>query len=261
MYLYTKENIMTEDIRKMIDKVKNFKQFVNERNDLNVINKYNSIIDNIIDKHKKNLKYVLNTNISDLSDAKLKELIFSISNDNPRFKVFFSNMDSGGYSGEVIKINNVDTIYIYNKEYAEQLGSFYWSAMENKNKRKYFKGISDLAQNNKIKSTILHELVHIHDKIKYDDTEKLNNKFTKLVNKNNNDFNSIHNNLYSTRTTEYNAYFLQRADSYLNKNGDLTNFNDFKEYMVNIPVYDNMNKDLKKKYLNRVYSFFQSFKK
>ena len=29
---------MSEDIRKMINQVKNFKQFVNERNDLNVIN-------------------------------------------------------------------------------------------------------------------------------------------------------------------------------------------------------------------------------
>jgi hypothetical protein len=243
------------NLRKFIATI--IQECLNEREDLNKIIDYNSIVDNLIDKHKKNLKYVLNLKYDYTLNRELHQLIFSISNDNPRFNVVFSGMDSK-YGGEVTNSNNIETIIVYNKEYFEQLNSFYWSVIDNKYKRKYFNGIADLTHNDKIKSTILHELVHIHDRIKYNDTEKINKKFTKLVNKNLHNFDDINHNIYSNRTTEYNAYFLQRVDSYLKKNGDFNDFNHFKEYMVDIPIYKSMNDKLKKKYLNRVYSYYQN---
>ncbi len=46
---------MSEDIRKMIDKVKNFKQFVNEQRDISLRNDICKIIDEFTNKYGKTL--------------------------------------------------------------------------------------------------------------------------------------------------------------------------------------------------------------
>jgi hypothetical protein len=228
---------------------------LNERDDGDKIGYLNDIVNRIIGEHKKNLKRALTIDGDIISDKELKNMIFKVVNYEPIYDVVFSYTDSN-YGGEVMKLNGIPTIMIYDAGYFDFLNDFYHAVSYNRNKRKAYKDIPDLSSHTKIKSTLFHELVHIYDFINHDDTKKINKKLNKSIRKNEGDIDNIYHDIYSNRTTEYNAFFLQRANSYQDKNGD---FGDFKEYMIDIPIYQYMDDNLKRKYLKRVYSYFYEF--
>lgn len=238
-------------------------KFINERTDNEKIAKLRSEANAIIKKHQNSIDSIYNAIKKNKEWEAMFNDVSSVSMDG--YKVHFYG-DGKGYGGEVKRYyKNRYYIIIYNIELYKHLIDFQDSIVYLKKRDGLDGAYSELKSfdYSRIFSTLVHELVHIKDfeksDIHYDRGTQILTRMANSGKYNEFELISIHDDLYSNADSEYNAYFLQKLEQFLSGN-ELKNFDEFKAFMIDIPIYNRMYLKKRKRYLKRVADFFINHK-
>lgn len=228
--------------------IKNFYDYILERNDINTIKELRLLSDMIINEYLIKLENLIKENkqsIVDEEDTSFNILKFQ------DIEVIFDENNNNCYRPieKQLCINN-DIIDYINR------------IKNNPNKKDAINILNELKNDNKIiehtKSTIVHELSHKLDPFNYIKNKKID-KFHNLYNKMNidnykhymNDF----DNLYYNLPTEVNSYFQQFCEKYIGKN---VSFDVLFDNIRKEVFYKKLDDKNKKRVNKRLYDFYKN---
>lgn len=260
---------MGKEIREMIDKVKNFKEFLNESiNDATKLKFIGEYYDLFFNYCKKNTKKIIDTLFEDAYyEFKIKDVnvIITIdelitesggvslgqySDENKELTIsLYSPLRKIKYGSRYIGLSQVDDLSEIDEDELEIIKEITIACLTNQS--------NEFAKN--VKSVFIHEMTHHWDNINY------GIGFQKNVS----DLEGIRNNISIEKSDTYywnmhhetNAKIIQALDGLLDNHGNkFGDFNIFYELFLNyFPMYYKMDAYNQKKVQKRAFKFFNDY--
>lgn len=247
-----KDKIMCKEIREHIDRVRNWKQFLNENDDkkLNFAKDYFNFF----------LEYCKN-NIDEIANSLLTDGYFSF--DLRKIKVEITIDDLVGSLGEYDDDEKKITIGLFKifKQFLSKIDDL--GELADYEKELIYNGIKKVLTDKnstyleKIKEIFIHEITHHYDNINYGEGYRDNVEKLERIRKEIEDEEKA-NNFYLNMHHEINSRIITALDQLIDNHG--TGYGDFDTFfemtLKYFPYYYKLSDENKKKVVKRLYKFF-----
>ena len=257
-----------------------------ERKDIEYISKLKKEVNNIINDTIVKCENFYNKfiDINNSKEYKKLDTTFLLKSEYDLYNVQY-NLESGDKSTKALysKVKNKKPIiYIYDTILLKTLTSLrnnITKYLETQNKSYITKAKQSLDNitnydYKEIKYSLLHEIVHLYDDLKYKfnpnsdsikiDKELKKHNYKTLSSKDKKELLSkIENDVYINSNEEYNAYFLENISKFIDiyNDKDLPDFNTLIQFLNdNIYNFNKIKPETKERYIKRAYKFYNNFK-